>query len=372
MATSPSSRHQHHPPEEVHSMELGRCLQLVPATGLVLAGALALGGQPLLAAAPAAWEPEACGSGGAPPGQDDTWYRLDPVLDRTGTLEGTRRSMGSGTGPGRSVALPAEAFASGPVEGRVITGADDGSESLVRAVDPARGCATLIARERAAVVRSAVAAADGLTLYEHRVDRRTRADLGIWRRDLVAWQTSGTARQVVDPLPAAAAEGPIFTTGLLLDGEGGLVISSCGERACVLRALDRDGVARRIDGAGPALGASGGTIVARAACSGLPCPVVAHDPDGTTRVLEDEAWHAAMGGRTVVVEGAEGALRAIDARSGATAPVDGGGRIPVDGGSLATSGFAAAPDEIVLAPDGRVSGSDGARRILPRVKAVTP
>ncbi len=129
-------------------MELDRCRRLVPLAGLALAGALALGGSPLLAAAPRPWVPAACGDGGAPPGAGSTWYRLDPVLDGAGSLAGMRLQAGDGFGPVRALGLPAEAFASGPVQGRVIAGEDDGSRSLVRALDPARGCATVVAQVR--------------------------------------------------------------------------------------------------------------------------------------------------------------------------------------------------------------------------------
>jgi len=286
-----------------------------------------------------------------------------------------RLQAGDGVGPGRVLGLPAEAFASGPVQGRVIAGEDDGSRSLVRALDPARGCATEVAQVRDAVVRSAVATADGRALYEHRVDRRTRADLGVWRRELTGWTATGPAVRVLDPVPADPLYGPTFTTGLLVTQDGAIVASSCGERACRVRVLARDGTVRIIGPTGPALGTAGDVVVAREACSGLPCPVVAHHADGSTRVLSPDALLAVLGGAggaTLVIEGDGGRLQAVDVRSGATTALDAVGLLPVEGGSLATSGAASAAGEVVLAPAGRASGSAAVRRILPAAKEVTP
>lgn len=356
-------------------MELGRCLQVVPVAALVLGGALSLGGSPLLAAGPTAWAPTACGSGGAPPGEGIAWYRLDPVLDGAGTLASMRLLAGGAEGPGRIMTLAPEAFASGPVLGRVMVGEDDGARSVLRALDPRRGCATVIANVRDAVVRSAVATADGRALYEHRVDRRTRADLGIWRRGLAGWRTQGPARRVLEPLPVDAAYGPTFTTGLAVTWGGEVTVSSCGELACRTRVLEADGRVRLVGPTGPALGVIDRTLVARDVCRGLPCPIVAHEPDGTRRVVVQDARLAALGGdgdRFAVVEGADGLLRTIDVRSGSTAAVDAQGALPVAGGSLATSGASSASGEVLLAPGGRVTGISSLRFVLPAIREVAP
>ena len=356
-------------------MELGRCLHLVPVAGLVLAGALSLGGSPLLAAGPTAWVPPTCGSGGAPPGEGSAWYRMDPVLDGEGTLAGMRLLAGGVQGPGRVLALAPEAFASGPVQGRVVVGEDDGARSVLRAFDPERGCATVVATMRDAVVRSAVASADGSALYEHRVDRRTRADLGVWRRELAGWRTVGPARRVLEPLPDDAAYGPTFTTGLVVSPAGDVVVASCAELACRTRVLTPGGQVRTIAPTGPALGVVDGTLVAREACSGLPCPIVAHERDGTRRVLAPDARLAALGGAgggIVVIEAASGHLQAIDVRTGTAAAVDADGVLPVRGDSLATSGASSAPGEVLLAPRGRVAGLSNLRRVLPAIGEVAP
>jgi hypothetical protein len=356
-------------------MELGRCLQLLPVTGLVLAGAVTLGGTAPFAAATKGWMPPPCGGGGAPPGGDAAWYRADPVLDGSGTLAGLRLVAGGMEGPDRVLALEPESFASGPVQGRVIVGEDDGTHSVLRALDPARGCATEIASVRDGVVRSAVASEDGRVLFEHRVDRLSRTDLGVWRRDLEDWRSMGPARRVLEPLGPDARYGPTFTTGLVVDATGGLVVASCGERACRTRMLASDGRIRTVGPTGPALGAVGGSPVTRDVCTGLPCPIVVHEPDGTQRIIARDARLAALGGAgdgVLVVEGDGGRLRTVDVQSGAGMALAAEGMLPVGGGSLATSGASSVPGEVVLAPGGRVDGVASLRRVLPAVQEVAP
>jgi hypothetical protein len=297
------------------------------------------------------------------------------VLDGSGTLAGTRLLAGGREGPGRALALQPESFASGPVQGRVIVGEDDGTRSVLRALDPARGCATEIASERGAVVRSAVASEDGRVLFEHRVDRLSRADLGVWRRDLDDWRSMGPARRVLEPLRPDAMYGPTFTTGLVVNATGELVAASCGERACRTRVLASDGRIRTVGPTGPALGAVGGSPVTRDVCTGLPCPIVVHEPDGTRRVISRDARLAALGGSgdgVLVVEGDGGRLRAVDVRSGAGMALAAEGVLPVDVGSLATSGASSVRGEVVLAPGGRVNGIASLRRVLPAVEEVAP
>ena len=81
--------------------------------------------------------------------------------------------------------LPAESFAAGPFGRIVLTGSDDGSTSRLELVDVAGGCSWLVATERDVIRRATIDPA-GATIYEMRVDRATRADLGIWRRGLDA------------------------------------------------------------------------------------------------------------------------------------------------------------------------------------------
>jgi hypothetical protein len=362
-------------------MELGRCLRLVPVAMLVVAGVSALGGSPLLAAGARPWTPVACVDGGAPPGgtsgstSDSTWYRLDPTLDASGTLRGQRLLTGADGVQTRALTLAPEAFASGPVGGRVISGSDDGLASVLRAIDPARGCATRIGREREVVVRSAIATPDGRALYEHRVDRATRSDLGVWRRALAGWTTVGRARQVLEPLPPDSRYGPVFTTDLRLAADGSLLVSSCGPRVCRDRVLDALGIVTITGPTGPAIGLADGQLVTWAACAGTPCPIVAHGPDGSSAVVEDGALGAVVGGTdgsVLVVDTGKNSVRSIDLRSGRSVSEGGGGLQPVGGGSLATSGASSALGEVVLAPHGRVADPSRVERMFPAVPEVVP
>ena len=90
-------------------------------------------------------------------------------------------TLGRIGGRERHLDLSPESFASGPVDGRVVVGDDDGATSELRIIDVGRGCATVVARE-ADVIRGAVLSAGDGTIWEHRVDRATRTDLGVWRR----------------------------------------------------------------------------------------------------------------------------------------------------------------------------------------------
>jgi len=354
-------------------MELTRCLRIVPLAAFVLLGAASLGAS-AAAATPAAqggpaWVPSPCPGGpGGPPGDGTAWYRLDPELDTTGTLAHQRLTVGAGTGGQRTLVLAPESFASGPVGGRVLSGEDNGRTSTLRMVDPVRGCAVTVVVE-ADVVRSGVLAPDGRALYEHRVERQTRADLGVWRRSLGADGQGGTAVRVLDPLPADDRYGPTFATDLRVASDGSVVASSCGQRLCRDRALDpRSGRVLSVEVAGPALGMADGRLVARAACAGYPCSITATDQDGRMTVLVAEAGDAALAGSSspfLVFEAPGGSARILEVRTGRSAGLRGtAGQRPLGGGSLATDGADAAPGNAVLAPGGRAAGS-GLLRIDP-------
>ena len=168
-------------------MESLRWLRLAPLAAVIAAGALGPG-RPVSGAGAARrgtlprarWRTRADRPGAG------AWYRLDPVLDRTGTLAAQRLTAGIAGQPSRQLDLAPESFASGPVGGLVLAGEDDGTVSRLRLLDPARGCATAVADEPA-VIRSAVLDPDGRSIVEHRVDRTTRADLG----DLAAARSAG-------------------------------------------------------------------------------------------------------------------------------------------------------------------------------------
>jgi hypothetical protein len=82
------------------------------------------------------------------------------------------------------------------------------------------------------VIRNGIVAADGVSIVESRVDRRTRADLGVWRRPLDA----GAPVRVLPPIGPDARFGPTWLTDLAWsDDDTTLVVGSCGETACRYR-----------------------------------------------------------------------------------------------------------------------------------------
>ena len=321
-----------------------------PLALAVLAGSLAQahgGARPDTAP----WDPLPC-STDAPEARGPAWYRLDPVLDGSGTLVSRRLSIGAEGSSIRVLDLAPESFASGPVDGLVLAGEDDGDVSRLSLLDPVRGCALTVGNERD-VVRSAVLAAGARHLYEHRVDRETRADLGIWRREI-----GGSVRQVLEGLGPDPVLGPTFVTDLILEADGRLVVSSCAQAACRVRVLDTaTGRIAAVDGTGPALGVTGRTLVVRAACHGEPCPVDAVDlASGQRRRLAADAFAATLGGTAgdmLVVETPGRRIATIAVRTGSRTPAGAAGVAPLGRGSTAEAGAEVEAGNVPLAPRGR-------------------
>jgi len=350
-------------------MERSRWLRYTPLAVIVAASATGIAGAGLAAAGDPAWAPRPCpATAGVPPRGDPasgSWFRMDPILGAEDTLSGQRLVLGTSAGSTHRLSLAPEAFASGPVAGLVLTGSDDGRISQLRLLDASRGCATGIAEE-ADVVRSAIMLPDGTAILEHRVDRSTRADLGVWRRSTV----TGEAVRVLDPMPADDRFGPTYVTDLRLTEDGRIVAASCGERLCRTRVLDpTTGDVTRVDGTGPALGVHGKWLVAWEACAGMPCAVTARPlGGGAPRTLAAAAGAAALGGADgslLVTEDVAGNVAGTDLDTGRTLPIAGGGLMPLPGGSLATSGVEAAPGSVVLAPGGRVRDGRSHRQVDP-------
>ncbi|HEV8488773.1 MAG TPA: hypothetical protein VGQ58_03180 [Candidatus Limnocylindrales bacterium] len=328
------------------------------------------------------WDPPECGgnagsSGAAAlphPGNPDrlsgeAWFRLDPVLDASGTLAGQRLEVGRHGAPARHIALPPESFAAGPFGRLVLVGADDGRVSTLRAIDTAASCARLIAREPS-VVRRAVIDPTGVQVYEFRVDRATRTDLGVWRRPLAG----GAASRV---LAAAAADerfGRTYSTELAWSLEGDrLVVQQCGYTSCRTRLLEpvtgRVATIARPE-LGELVGAGDGRVVVYAACHGLPCPILSVDPStGRTTIIATTAGLARLvptgdGPRLVHETGpdTDRHLRSVDLAGASvltvTAPAADLRLVPAPTRALAGTRIPAG--WILLAPDGRrVGGSRG-------------
>jgi hypothetical protein len=293
--------------------------------GVVAFGAVGFIASTTLGAAVRPWVPSACAG---PPAdriaaaRDDEpaaigdlrgtpWFRLDAVLDEDGALTGLRLALGlDGQRSARSLDLTPESFAAGPFGDVVLVGSDDGTASRVRAIDVARGCAWLVADERDVIRRATVDPA-GRFVYEMRVDRATRADLGIWRRPV---DGSEAARQLLGPPPRDGRFGRTFSTDFTWDTAGDrLAVQSCGEIACRLRVFAPDGgptVTLADPDLGAIVGLDGDLAVTYQACRGFPCPIVATDLwTGDRRVLAPAAELA------VVIPTADGARLVHEAGS---------------------------------------------------------
>lgn len=343
---------------------------------LAALASLGLGGPAAPGVAGTSWEPPPCpdpaGTPDAPGMATGAWYRLSPVLDATGTLAGQRLTVGIPGAVPREADLPPESFAAGPRGGLLVIGDDDGSRSRVRVVDLERDC---VRREdlEPAVVRSAILAPDLGSVWEHHVDRATRADLGVWRR----LPGHGPVRK----LPGLAPDpvhGPTFATDLRWTTGRQLIVASCGALVCRTRILDPvAGWVASVDGTGPALGLSDGRLVAYAACQSVECPVIAVDPaTGTRSTLADAAGPAELGGPddgSLVYTLADGELATVDVATGRrTAPAVGPGLAPVRRGSSASAGADLAPGVLLLAPAGWFTRPADAATIDPASEIIEP
>ncbi len=333
--------------------------------GIVAMGAVALIAGAVAGAPARAWRPDSCSGpphiDGAPSG---TWYRIDPVL-ADGARIGQRLAVGRGGDPRpRLVDLAAESFAAGPFGGTVLLGSDDGRATTLSLLDVAAGCEWVIAGT-SDVVRRATLSPDGRFAYEHRVDRASRADLGVWRRDL-----AGDARPVLvlDPISPDTRFGPTWVTTLTWDESGSsLAVQSCGEVACRVRILDiatgEVGLVAE-PGFGTLIGITGDRLVAHGACRGLPCPIVSVALDGgQMTIIAEEAGQAVMvtddDGRPAVVYEAD-----VDGRRLVRVDPDGAHRVSMDleadgrrlvpSGDRAESAAEAVPGWAAFGPDGRL------------------
>ena len=168
---------------------------------------------------------------------------------------------------------------------------DTAAGPVVHLVDLATGC-DAVAVKPTHIVRSAVIAPDGSSIYAHSVTRASRRDNGVARFDL-----AGASSVVVPPLPESDAFGPTFGTLLRWSSDGAaLAVQSCGFEACRTRILDV-ATGRIATFAPPGQGAfialTTHHLVTFAACAGLPCDVLSTDlASGATATLAGAAWSA--------------------------------------------------------------------------------
>ncbi len=347
--------------------------------GVVALGAVGFIASTTFGAGDRPWAPRACAGppgdlsaaarDGDPPNTADRrhepWFRLDPVLGPDGALRAQRLAVGLGGDRIRTtVELPPESFVAGPFGRVVLVGSDDGAISRLQAFDVEHGCAWAVAEERAVIRRATVDPA-GTAIYETRVDRASRADLGVWLRPI---DGSSPARHVLDPLATDVRFGRTFSTEFTWAvARDRLAIQSCGEVACrtrIIAPVGGPGVTLDVPDLGPLVGLDRDLVVTYAACRGLPCPIVSTDlATGERRVLEPD------GGPAVLVATPDGVrliheIRTESGRGLRSVALDGSavmdvGAIP-DGLSLhpstiqADSGTRLPRGWILLAPEGRL------------------
>jgi hypothetical protein len=350
--------------------------------GVVALGAVGFISSTTLGAGVRPWVPNGCA--GSPPDlvaaardrqpavpaelRGTPWYRLDPILDREGALSGQHLTIGlDGDRTARTLDLAREAFTAGPFGAVVLVGSDDGTRSHLQALDVASGCAWSIADEHD-VIRRATIDPTGSFIYEMRVDRATRADLGIWRRSVAGTEA---IQRVLDGLPADERFGRTFSTEFTWDVAGDrLAVQSCGELSCRMRVFSPGGdpvVMLDSPGLGTIVGLDGDRAVTYEACRGLPCPILSTDlGTGDRQVL------AAASGLAVVIPTTEGARLVHETGGGSnrslrSVAVDGTGSRELgtlpDGLRLQPSGTRADAGTdlpvgwVLLAPDGRLPAS---------------
>jgi len=349
--------------------------------GVIALGAVGSIASTAIGAGQRPWTSRACDDGGAratavrsaaPIGPGDlrleAWFRLDPRLDRAGALQGQRLALGiGGDGSSRIMELPAESFAAGPFGQVVVVGADDGSTSRLELVNVAEACSWAVAQE-ADVIRRATIDPAGTTIYEMRVDRATRADLGIWARPL----DGGTpAVRVLEPIGEDDRFGRTFSTEFSWDVSGtSMAIQSCGEAACRTRILEpANGSLRAVTepDLGVLVGLREDVLVTYAACPGFPCPIVGTDLTTGVRSLLADAGAVAVvvatpdGPRLVheQIDEAGITLRSVALDGSAASDV---GSVPVGLRLHAVESAADAATRVpagwvLLSPDGRLPGT---------------
>jgi hypothetical protein len=290
---------------------------------------------------------------------------------------GQRLSIGmAGAASMRGLDLDPESFAAGPFSGTVLLGTDDGTSSRLSLIDVSAGCAWPIDRSDD-VVRRATITPDGGTLVEFRVDRRSRADLGVWRRPLAR---PGPEIRLLPPIDPDIRFGATWLTELSWSDDGSLLaVQSCGEVACRVRWVDLATGATGIvadPSFGDMVGLTRRLLVAHGACRGLPCPIRSVDlRSGSTMTIVPAAGQATV----VRIGDTARVVYELDADGGTVGSIgaDGRGarRLPLDraprrliAGSAWAGGSAELPQGwVAFGPDGRLPLSGPLGVVLRRV-----
>lgn len=345
--------------------------------GFVAVGAVLLIASTTTGARLPDWQPAAClGMARPGPGPVGAWYRLDPqIVD--GSRTGQRLTVGlAGSEAVRGLDLDPESFAAGPFGGTVLMGTDDGTTSRLSLITVGAGCAWSIDRSDD-VVRRATITPDGKALIEFRVDRGSRADLGVWRRPLAG---PGREIRILPPIDPDARFGPTWLTELSWNDDGSLLaVQSCGEVACRVRWLDVASGASGIvadPSLGDVIGLTKDRLVARGACRGLPCPIRSVDlGSGAVTTIVRSAGQAIVvrdgrSGQLIYELDADGrAVGSVDLTGGDPRQVSYGrdGRRLISGPAWASGAAELPPGWVAFGPDGRLALTGPADVVLRRV-----
>jgi hypothetical protein len=223
-----------------------------------------------------------------PAAQDGAWYRVDARLDEGGSISGQALTFGV-DGRAAELDLAVESAASGPFGNGLAIVSDDGHESVVAVLDVGAGCLHRLDRTRE-IIRRAIVDPSRTALVEHRLDRTSRASVGVWWRPL----DGSPSRRLLAPIGADPRFGRTFSTELLWSDDGRLAVQSCGEASCRTEVLDITSghIDRAVDDRrqGDIIAVTGRDLVRYQACPGLPCPIDIVDlVTGARRAIAERA-----------------------------------------------------------------------------------
>ncbi len=206
-------------------------LAIVFALALVLAGCSRGAGEPSATPTSATAPPATTTVPPTPAGPTVAAFNIEQRLDASGALAGYTLVAGTLGGPTTSLDLAPLGWASGPVNGKVLAGSDDGHSTSISVVDAGTGIATPIATTKDIAWRGVLLNGNAVLTMLSRTDR---SDLGLFELDLA----SGTLTPVAKA-PGAPAFGTTWSTELYpsLDGAT-LAAQDCAPGTCRTRYYD--------------------------------------------------------------------------------------------------------------------------------------
>ena len=279
-----------------------------------IGGLLPLAAVAFLAAGPAAHpallravdppgQPPPCAGGGAAWGVRASGGTGWTAAGRPGLARRAAAERGDGGRTGAAAGPAAGVVRDRPVRRPVLVGSDDGESRACRSWTAARVRDAISDEE--AIVRSALLAPDGTAIVEHRIDRVTRADLGVWRRPLDGGRDTRIRRASL-----RGSYGRTFTTELRWAPDGRLGVTSAGSSPAGRGWWKRPGRTSTVGPTGPVSAwlATAAWSVSR--LPGFPCAILTAVDGGGSGCSCRSAGRAALAGRRLVFE-----ARAVSPRS---------------------------------------------------------